>query len=378
MTLIYQPFELLEQKIAKWAGYEPEQVVACSSGTAAIHLALEAFRLPPGSEVLCPDFTMIACARAITLAGLSPVFVDCDERLLIDNSLFIRNFGNAKAVIQVHVYGRKCKSLYNWFGWLEDGVKIIEDLAEAHGVKPDAATDAACWSFYRNKIIAGEEGGAVAFRNPDHARLARMLRSVGFTPSHDFRHIPRGHNYRLANLLALEILRNWDATDSLHPHRKCLPVGMSMMEWVWDERRRIEARYDAICPFEWKMPQRDVPWVYDFRIPDMTPGLQDRIVMTLRTAGIQARHGFYPMHLQEEYMGKCRTVLMGTRGKRGVQCDKFLCLPEQHPHHYTSEPNSVIASREVIYLPIFNAPGNPVAEQQITRSFEIIREVVGS
>mgnify|MGYP000263818837 CR=1 FL=1 len=91
----------------------------------------------------------------------------------------------------------------------------MEDRAEAHGVDfGDYIPDAACWSFYRNKIVAGEEGGAIAFKNPRHASVAKSLRSLGFTTSHDFYHVPRGHNYRLANCLAqlvLSSLANVDA-----------------------------------------------------------------------------------------------------------------------------------------------------------------------
>lgn len=82
-----QPFELLEREFADWNGLDPAGMVACASGSAALHLALEAMRLPPGSEVITSDFNMVAVPRAIVMAGLVPVFVDCDERLLMDMEL---------------------------------------------------------------------------------------------------------------------------------------------------------------------------------------------------------------------------------------------------------------------------------------------------
>src|SRR5882757_10054564 len=79
-----QSHEMLERKFATWNHLPYEGMVACSSGTAALHLALEALQLPPGSQVIIPDFAMIACARAVTLAELVPVFVDVKDDLLID------------------------------------------------------------------------------------------------------------------------------------------------------------------------------------------------------------------------------------------------------------------------------------------------------
>lgn len=79
-----EAYESLEQEFAQWQGLDPRGMVACSSGTAALHLALEALQLPQGSQVIVPDYSMIACPRAVVLADLRPVFVDCDEQLLMD------------------------------------------------------------------------------------------------------------------------------------------------------------------------------------------------------------------------------------------------------------------------------------------------------
>ena len=161
-------FQKLEAEFGKFAGYTAEQMVACSSGTSAIHLALEALQLPQGSEVILCDYNMVACARAVTLAGFTPHFVDCNEKLLIDPNevakyieeymdLFPQRYSlnPVSAIICTHIYGRACD-----MGAIDDiaakyELKVIEDLAEAHGISPHPNTDAACWSFYKNKIIAG-------------------------------------------------------------------------------------------------------------------------------------------------------------------------------------------------------------------------------
>lgn len=278
-------YERLEREFRDWSGSGGLHCVACSSGTAALHLALEALELPTNSPVLVPEFTMVACARAVTLAGLRPSFVDCDDQMLLDvGSTRFRLPRRAKAIMPVHIYGRRCNmvAVANLAG--VNQLAIVEDLAEAHGVAPHASSDAACWSFYRNKIVAGEEGGMVGFRDPVVMRRAMKLRNMGWTDAHDCRHVPRGHNYRLANLLAEPILQ------SLHRYLENA-----------QRRGQVEQWYDAVTPDEWKLPRRDAVWVYDLRIPGMQAEVQSAVVKELNRRGIAARHGFKPMSCQDEY-----------------------------------------------------------------------------
>lgn len=293
-----EPHIELERRWAEWNGLNPEGMVVCSSGTAALHLALESLQLPLGSEVIVPDLTMIACPRAVTLAGLQPVFVDCDATLNMDTELAYKalslNHQNCRGILYVHTYGRQCETRdIRIAEAFRDHGFIIEDLAEAHGVDPGPFTNAACWSFYRNKIVHGEEGGAVWFKNPGHAVIARQLRSLGFTDAHDFVHVPRGHNYRMSNAHATLILNN-------------LSQAAKNISERWAQLRQL----DAACPDEWLMPSRQAPWVYDIRIPGMTTVQQDAVVNGLNSIGILARHCFKPTHLQREYAA-CKVISAG-------------------------------------------------------------------
>lgn len=312
----------------EWANYHhlnPAGMVACSSGTAALHLAFECLGLPPGSEVIVPDYTMVACPRAVVMAGLTPVFVDCGPDLLLDPKAVDDvvdeawdGVGNSQwkegrylsAVLAVNVYGRE----YNVFGVRKAtesyGVKVIEDLAESHGIPPNYNADAACWSFYKNKIVAGEEGGAVWFRDPERAVKARRMRSLGFTDAHDYIHEPRGHNYRLADCLADKVLGSLSRLNA----SVVLLNGTVAPAGTLGFRRILEAAYDQECPPKWRQPARDVPWVYDLRIPGMTAPVQGRIVRGLRERCIEARHGFKLMSWQEEFKN-CRVVGGGNAAK---------------------------------------------------------------
>lgn len=357
------PYEQLEIEWAKFNDLDPKGMVACASGTAALHLALEAFQLPPGSEVITSDFNMIAVPRAITLAGLTPVFVDCDERLLMDikcrdSGVRILSEYAPHALVVVHIYGRKCdvESLRGIAGTYVS-IKVVEDLAEAHGVKPHPQTDAAAWSFYRNKIVAGEEGGAVWFRDPVHAEIARELRCLGFNKQHNFYHRPRGHNYRMSNLHAAwilgEISVNGAGYGGMNPNR--LSRAHNLLEY----RREIEGWYDEFCPDAWRMPPRDAPWIFDLLLPrtdtlsDVV--LSDYVVGCLRKEGIEARCGFKPMSSQEEF-NRCRRI---------KRCGHDKCV---------EEGMASVLSKRVMYLPI--EPGKTTRED-CRKSFELIGQILG-
>lgn len=329
----YVEFERVWERVN---GLEERSVVSCSSGTAALHLALEAFRLEPGSFVAIPDYTMIACARAVTLAGLKPIFVDIDPVMLtispdaLDAALdtIVKQNGVVGAVMPVAVYGRPPHTdVYDVAK--KYGAKIVEDLAEAHMVMPHPVSDAACWSFYKNKVIAGEEGGAVWLKDGTARYLATCLKSMGFTPDHDYTHIPRGHNYRLADALASPII------DSVRAYGENLA-----------KRRAVESNLNVACPEEWRMPYRACPWVYDVRISGMKRGMMKRVVAALQSNGIAARFGFVPMTEQEEYLFKTSS-----------------------PYN----PVAAVAGQEVFYLPL---GGWECSIEEAKRAFRVIQQAL--
>lgn len=332
-----EAYERLETEWAAFNGLDPDGMVACSSGTAALHLIWECSGIEKDHEVVCPNLTMVAVPRAVVLGGLRPVFVDCYgdtlnmEPGLVEDIITWRTQG----VCVVHTYGRRAQmdklaSLCDKYDQF-----LAEDLSEAHGVKPHPLTDAAAWSFYRNKVVAGEEGGCVWFRDKKAADKARSLRCQGFTDAHDFNHIPRGHNYRLANVLA-ELILGVDESSGL--------TGLDNYPENRDRRRRLEQAYNEQCPLQWRMPVRDVPWVYDLRIMGMTPDVQNRAVKALQAGGVAARHCFKLMTEQPEFKG-CRSI------SRGV---------------------GSVRSREVLYLPLPPWVSAGTAEQ----AFTILRQVL--
>lgn len=274
------PHEILEPEFACWNDLDPAGMVACSSGTAALHLALECIGAKRHATITIPDFTMVACPRAAVMAELViQEFVGCNRNLLMDPTLISMV---PDIVMLVHIYGRKIEAseVLKAIGAFPF---VVEDLAEAHGIKPHPISSAACWSFYKNKIVHGEEGGAVWFKDPRAAARARQMRSLGFTDDHDFIHVPRGYNYRMSDAHAELILLSLRSAD------KNLRA-----------RKMVEGWYDDVVPVEMKLPPRDVVWVYDLLLPEYAD--QNTVIKTLRSKGIEARHGFKPMSAQQEFL----------------------------------------------------------------------------
>ena len=110
MGLVMLPYLELEEKYAKFVG--TQYACATNTGTAALHLAIEALEMPNDTQVIVPDFTMYASGLAVHYARLTPVFIDCTEDLLIDLDKVEKHFDmtvnkwRSRILMITHVYGR--------------------------------------------------------------------------------------------------------------------------------------------------------------------------------------------------------------------------------------------------------------------------------
>lgn len=187
--------EEFEREFAQVAG--TADAVGVASGTDAIELALRALELPPGSEIVCPNLTAVATATGIVRAGLAPVLVDVDPETL---TLSVEHAAAAlgprtAAIVAVHLYGRPAPIE----ALAELGVPVVEDCAQAHGLRVTSALG--CFSFYPTKNLgASGDGGAVATPDPGLAERVRSLRVYGEGP--DGRSTRPGLNSRLDELQA--------------------------------------------------------------------------------------------------------------------------------------------------------------------------------
>jgi len=241
-------YSRLELEYAKFTG--KNYAVAVNSGTSALHLALLVMGVGAGDEVIVPDFTMAACGFAVSYCGANVVTVDCKDDLTIDEKLIEAKITKkTKAIMPVHIYGRLCNMKAINKIAKKYKLKVIEDACEAQGADTGNA-DITCYSLYQNKIIAGEEGGIITTNNKKIYDKLQDLKCMSFGKKHNFFHEDIGFNYRITEHSALLALK------SLKEVKKNLK-----------NRRFKELIFDQITPEEWRMPKRDVVWVYDFVPP---------------------------------------------------------------------------------------------------------------
>ena len=189
--------------------------VALSSGTAALHLALEVLGVGRGDEVWLSTLTFAATANAVAYVDATPVFVDSDiASWNMDAALLAQALDDAakrnhlpKAVIAVDLYGQCCDLEPIAAACRRYGVFLIEDAAEAlgatyHGRPAGSFGDLSILSFNGNKIITTSGGGMLLGRRKDWIDRARYLATQARSPARHYEHEAIGYNYRLSNLLA--------------------------------------------------------------------------------------------------------------------------------------------------------------------------------
>ncbi len=279
-----------EREFAGWCG--ASECVAVNSGTSALHLALLAYGIGPGDEVITVPFTFVATIAAIEYAGATPVLVDVEPRHLTMDPAKIEAAitPRTKAIMPVHLFGHPADMTPILAIAKRHGLRVIEDAAQAHGASYQGRTcgslgDAACFSFYPGKNLgAYGEGGALVTGDADVARTTRLLRSWG--EERRYEHLLKGFNYRMDGIQGAILrvkLRHLDA---------------------WTEARRARAAEyrAALAGTGVRVPEeregdRHVYHVFAVRLAG-----RDEARARLDAAGVQTGvHYPIPVHLQPAY-----------------------------------------------------------------------------
>jgi dTDP-4-amino-4,6-dideoxygalactose transaminase len=181
-----------EKKFKKFIGSKYALVV--NSGTAALHLGLEALGIREGDKVLVPTFTFTATAEVVRYLQADPIFVDCDRQTfcITEKTILeaINNYNpqithnSIKGIIPVHFGGHPCdlEAILNHAR--NSKLTVLEDAAHALPTKYNGRLigtfgDATCFSFYANKTITTGEGGMVCTDNDDIAERVKLMRLHG-------------------------------------------------------------------------------------------------------------------------------------------------------------------------------------------------------
>lgn len=223
-----------------------DHVVATSSGTTALQIALLAANIQPLDEVLVPAMTFSATANAVIHCGAFPHFVDIDEISLgIDSErlqeylskITQRSNGETvntltgrriSAMVVVHTLGHIANMQELNRVASEFGIVLIEDAAAALGsrsrTEPAPGTsNPAILSFNGNKVITTGGGGAVLTNSERIAAIARHLSSTARIPhAWEIAHDAVGYNYRMPNLNAALGISQMNKIDKLIEEKRTL------------------------------------------------------------------------------------------------------------------------------------------------------------
>lgn len=319
--------DTFEQRIA--ALTEMKHAAAVSSGTAAIHLALQLLGVGPGDTVFCSSLTFAASANPIVYQGAKPVFIDsepsswnmCPDALERALGQAAKAAALPKAVVVVNLYGQSADYDRIEAICAAYDVPILEDAAESLGAtykgRPSGSFGAfSIFSFNGNKIITTSGGGMLLSNDEALIDRARFLATQARDPAPHYEHSQIGYNYRLSNILA--------------------GVGLGQLDVLADRvaaRRANYSRYREgladIEEIEW-MPEPE--WSFSTRwlsactiSPDASI---DREGLRLHLANdlIEARPVWKPMHLQPVF----RDCDYYTAGNISICDDLFargICLP---------------------------------------------------
>ncbi len=174
-----------ESEVKKYLDTD-RSVIATSTGTDALHLALESIGVGVGDEVIMPSFTFVATAQAVRMCGATPVFCEIDPvHFLISIEDVKRKITEkTKAIIPVHYAGRPCDMDALLKIKDETGIRIVEDAAHAFGTyykgrKIGSFGDITCFSFDSIKVMTCGEGGAIVTNDADFEDLSRKKRLLG-------------------------------------------------------------------------------------------------------------------------------------------------------------------------------------------------------
>jgi len=286
--------ESFERKLSELL--DVKHVVAVTSGTAAITLALAGLGIGVGDEVLVPDVTFIATANAVVLTGATPVLVDIDSQTLnIDPEAAVRAITpRTKAIVPVHVSGRAAAMDAVLDLARRAGLFVVEDAAEAfvsrHGRRfLGTLGHAGCLSFSPNKTITTGQGGAVL---TDDDRLNVRLRElkdqgrpVRGTGGDDI-HASIGYNFKFTNLQAA--------------------VGMAQLEYLDARLARMKKLFSIYAT---ELRDLDGIRLPGFRLdvgesPQWTDAIvsrRDELDWYLLHRNIHCRKFWFPLHTQLPY-----------------------------------------------------------------------------
>jgi len=278
-----------------------KNVIAVNTGTTALHIALDAYGIGPGDEVITPSLTFCAGIQGVISLGATPVFCEVDpDTLNIDLADMAKRItGKTKAIMPVHYCGYAC-DMDRLLGIArEKRIVVVEDAAHAFGSlykgkKIGSIGDATCFSFDPIKNITCGEGGAIALSDDNIAEEIRRKRVLGISrdswqrqkkaQSWYYEVVTEGYRYHMSNV---------NAAIGIAQLRK--------LEKFIERKKKIVARYNdafkgikGVKILKWELREM-APFMYILRVAG---NRRDEMMDFLASKGVASGVHYIPNHLQ--------------------------------------------------------------------------------
>jgi dTDP-4-amino-4,6-dideoxygalactose transaminase len=308
-----------EKNVAEYLG--TKHAIGISSGTDAILVALMALGIRESDEVICPSFTFFATASAVVRLGGIPVFVDVDlaDFNILWEKICEKISAKTKAILAVHLFGQMAAMDEIMKIGRRFNIPVIEDCAQSfgakrHGQQSGTFGNIGCFSFFPTKNLGGfGDSGLVCTNDDDIAEKIKILRVHGMKPRYFHRYI--GGNFRIdelqAGLLNLKL-----------PH---------VETYITNRRKNAAIYLEALNGLKSIVLPKEVEgnfhgWnQFTIRVLD---GKRDKVCQALQANNI-GYNIYYPLPLDAQ------------------ECLKPFVDPQK------PTPNAMLASKEVLSLPIY-------------------------
>lgn len=308
-----------------------KQVVALSSGTAAIHLGLVMLGVGKGDEVICQSFTFAASANPVVYQGATPVFVDSevgtynlDPQLLEDaiKDRMAKTGRKPKAIVLVYLYGMPARIDEIMEVARRYEIPVLEDAAEGFGSRYKGQvcgtfSEYGALSFNGNKMITTSGGGALICPNEEGKKRVMFYATQAREAYPYYQHEKIGYNYRMSNICAGIGRGQMTVADAHIQHHK----------WVHNKYVELLSDVEGVdvhCAPEDYMDSNY--WLSTIRFSDGKHTLDGKLlnlIEKLSEANIETRPMWKPMHLQPVY--KDAPAYVNGVSEKLFSCG--LCLP---------------------------------------------------
>ena len=286
----YKRTREFEQAIADYVGSRYASVVC--NGTVSLFIALMALGIGAGDEVIVPDFTMIASANAVVLAGATPVLVDIDRATLcLDLELAEQAITpRTKAIMLVSLNGRSPNMEWAMALARERGLSLVEDAAQSlgsgwRGKHLGTFGHIGSFSFSAPKIITTGQGGALVTDDDNLIEAIRKIKDFGRARSGVDEYVTLGYNFKFTDPQAVIGLAQ-----------------MGKLEWRVQRKKEIFTLYQreltSVPEIRFVATNLDdtTPWFIDILVPDPLA-----LRGYLKERGVGTRPFYPPVHTQAPY-----------------------------------------------------------------------------